>query len=271
MFLYTCILVLVLPTGRTAAFSPLQRLQTTPISAPSSASRLYMATWSDSRAVQEYKDFLASGQQEITKTPDCASVIVRPADGPCELADALFAMGMGNDVVLTPNQDLPSDIHGATVYPIYICVPPTQLKDFLVSLPDSFRARRDDFVFLSGGLTYGNIEGILKTYGYCRDTMTQMLVTGLQLQPRIDDLSVNLGPDAQGETKWAGECAACGKWQGSIEERLARYNVRCRLGFYREWRRLMVSSSMKTMLWERLLLILFHVSLYLICSGSAVL
>jgi hypothetical protein len=202
-------------------------------------STLSMATWSDSRAVREYQDFLASGQQEISMTPDRPSVIVRPAEGSSELAEGLFAMGFGNDVVITPEQELP---YSEELYPIYITIPPTQLKQFLTTLRDSFRERRDDFVFFSGGLTFGNIEKVLKDYGYCRDTMTQVLITGMKFSPRIDDISVNLGNDAQGEVKLAGECCACGKWQGSISQRLERNGVRCKTGFYREWRRSMVSN-----------------------------
>jgi hypothetical protein len=203
-------------------------------------STLSMATWSDSRAVREYQDFLASGQQEISMTPDRPSVIVRPAEGSSELAEGLFAMGFGNDVVITPEQELP---YSEELYPIYITIPPTQLKQFLTTLPESFRERRDDFVFFSGGLTFGNIEKVLKDYGYCRDTMTQVLITGMKFSPRIDDISVNLGNDAQGEVKLAGECCACGKWQGSISQRLERNGVRCKTGFYREWRRSMWERS----------------------------
>lgn len=228
--------LIMLSAQRTAAFAP-QPLARASF-APSSSS-LSMATWSDSRAVREYQEFLASGQQEIVMTPDGASVIVRPvADEQCELAAALFQIGGGNDVVITPGQDLPAS-DGS--YPIYITIPPTQLQEFLTSLPDSYRERREDFVFFSGGLAYGNVEKILKDYGYCRDTMTQVLISGAKLSPRIEDISVNLGNDAQGEVKRAGECAACGKWQGSIAQRLEQQNVICKTGFYREWRRLMVS------------------------------
>lgn len=80
--------------------------------------------------------------------------------------------------------------------------------------------------------------------GYCRDSMTQVLISGMHTTPtgRVEDLSVNLGPDSYGETKWAGECCACGKWAGSIAERMERNMVRCPVHFYREWRRRM---------WER--------------------
>ena len=112
------------------------------------------------------------------------------------------------------------------------------------NLPESFVSRRDDFVFCSGGRRYGNIEQVLKDFGLARDTMTQFLITGIQFTAfRPQDRSVQLGFDAGGTEKWAGECSACGKWQGAIADRLERNAIRCNTHFYREWRRLMVSSA----------------------------
>jgi hypothetical protein len=238
MLVVTLFCLLVLSAGRTAAFAPSQLAA----ARGQSSSSLSMATWSDSRAVREYQDFLASGQQDIPLTSDCPSVILCPSEGSDELAKALYEMGPGDDIVVMPGQELPASVGGSSSFPIYITIPPTQLKQFLTNLPDTFRVKKDDMVFFSGGMTYGNIEKLLKDYGYCRDTMTQVLITGVKFTPRVEDISVNLGNDAQGEIKRAGECAACGKWQGSIAERLDRQSVYCRLGFYREWRRLMVSS-----------------------------
>ena len=62
--------------------------------------------------------------------------------------------------------------------------------------------------------------------------------------------TVNLGLDANGESKMAGECAACGKWAGAIAEKLQRNSISCTTDFYREWRRKM---------WERHILdVCFH-------------
>ena len=75
--------------------------------------------------------------------------------------------------------------------------------------------------------------------------MTQLLVGGFTTPGPIGkprDLSCNIGLDAGGEAKYAGESAACGKWCGAIEERLENNSIRCKTGFYREWRRKM---------WER--------------------
>lgn len=205
--------------------------------------RLEMATWSDSRAVKEYQDFLASGRQEIERKADGPSVIVRPFDGQgsAVLADALVAMGMGDDIVVTSDiESLPESLGGNTEYPIYITLPPMQIENFIKDAPWCFKERNEDYVFFSGGLQYGNIEDVLKAKGYCRDSMTQVLITGLEVTPGgVKDVSITLGADAMGNEKLAGECAACGKWNGAIAERLEKNNIRCLVDFYREWRRRM--------------------------------
>ena len=214
--------------------------------AESSSTCLSMATWSDSRAVRDYQDFLSSGKQEIELAKDNGAVIVQPAEGPNPLAHCLKEMGADHcsDVVVTPAQDLPATVGGQAEYPIYVTLPPTQLNDFLQNLRESYKERMDDFVFISGGMDYGNIEDVLKERGYCRDHMTQVLISGIRIAPngRPQDLSVNLGLDSQGEPKMANECAACGKWSGAVAERLGRFQIPCATDFYREWRRKM---------WER--------------------
>ena len=122
------------------------------------------ATWSDSKAVKDYQDFLSSGKQEIELTIDVPSVIV--TDGPDnELAQALFAMGGGSDVMCTPDTELPMEMGGSAEYPVYITLPPWQIDYFLANLGESYKQRPEDFVFFSGGLKYGNIEDVLKNRG----------------------------------------------------------------------------------------------------------
>ena len=103
-------------------------------SSSSSTSKLYMATWSDSKAVMQYQDFLASGKQEIELTPDGPSVIIVPKDGQNEISKALKEMGKGDDLVITIDETLPSEMGGKKEYPIYITLPPTDLRDFLKNL-----------------------------------------------------------------------------------------------------------------------------------------
>jgi hypothetical protein len=222
--------------------------------------------------VQDYQNFLSSGKQQLDITDDMPSVIIVPETGPTHLADALAGMGMGDDLVLTPSQDLPDSMGGSSEYPIYVTLPPYALEGFLVDLPESYRARPDDFVFFSGGLDCGNIEDVLKDrgktweggnvrygrlvllffltvpqrlLGYCRDSMTQVLISGMGVTSAntVLDIKVSLGIGENGEEKLAGECAACGKWAGSIARRLERSNVFCRTDFYREWRRRMWERS----------------------------
>jgi len=204
------------------------------------------STWSNGQAIQDYQNFLASGKQEIELTDDCPSVIIQPREGPTALAETLLQMGLGDDLVLTPDQDLPAQLGDRSEYPVYITLPPYQLEEFLTNLPESYMARPDDFVFFSGGLEYGNIEDVLKDRGYCRDSMTQVLISGMRVDPKtrqIQDTKTVFGQDANGEDKLAGECAATGKWAGSIMARLERHNVFCRTDFYREWRRRMWERS----------------------------
>uniref|UniRef100_A0A7S2YIE7 Subtilisin n=1 Tax=Entomoneis paludosa TaxID=265537 RepID=A0A7S2YIE7_9STRA len=166
---------------------------------------LHMATWSDSKAVMDYQAFLSSGKQELELAKDMPSVIIQPQDTPSLWAQCLQEMGQGQDLVLHPGMDLPETVQGATEYPIYIALPPTQLNDFLQNLRPSYKegGHQDDFVFLSGGYEHGNIEHVLQARGYCRDQMTQVVVSGLHVAPngRPQDLSVNLGLDSQGEAK----------------------------------------------------------------------
>lgn len=211
-----------------------------------STTALRMATWSDSKAVKEYQDFLASGAQEIALTEDCPSVIlVSPNEINLKfhelnpLAQALMNLGRGDDVVLSPYQPLP--VLGNGEYPIYITLPPNEILPFIESLDDCYKERNSDFCFFSGGFQHGNIEEILQQKGLCRDSMTQILISGIDITGeegrRIEDVSVNLGPDSYGENKIAGECASCGKWKGSIAQRLEGRQIRCSTDFYRDWRR----------------------------------
>jgi hypothetical protein len=213
-----------------------------------------MATWSDSRAVKDYQDFLNSGAQEVELKEDGPSIVlISPSEAGLDfqqlnpIAQALLHMGRGDDVILTPYQELPATLgEGDSVtseYPIYITLPPTEILPFIQYLDEAYSERIDDFVFFSGGLQFGNIEEVLKEYGFCREDMTQVLISGMQVDENgITDKSVKLGVDAVGEEKIAGESSACGKWKGAIAKRLERHQMRCTVDFYREWRRKM---------WER--------------------
>ncbi|CAB9525263.1 expressed unknown protein [Seminavis robusta] len=209
---------------------------------------LHMATWSDSKAVKEYQEFLDTGNQDIERRRDQPSVILMTPDGASEMAEALWGMGMGDDIVMQPFDSLPAEIDGNYEYPIYVTLPPWQIAEFIRNLPPEYLQRADDFVFFSGGLNHGNIEDVLKDFGFCRDSMTQVLTSGLRVTElkTVVDTGVQLGFAGNEEEKWAGRCTACGKWNGAIAERMERNNVICKTDFYREWRRQMWEDSLAT-------------------------
>lgn len=221
-------------------------LGTRQLSQVKTSSALNMVTWSDNKAVEEYKTFLATGQSEPDIKRDQASVIIMQADTQCDLAEAIFSMGMGDDLVIAPYDMLPDQMDGNYEYPIYVTLPPWSIAEFITNLPQNYLERAQDFVFFSGGLVYGNIEDVLKSYGYCQDAITQVLISGMRFTENkvVQDLTVNLGFAANEEQKLAGQCTACGKWKGAIVERMLRNNVLCKADFYREWRRSMWEQSM---------------------------
>ncbi|CAM9266493.1 unnamed protein product, partial [Phaeothamnion confervicola] len=47
------------------------------------------------------------------------------------------------------------------------------------------------------------------------------------------------GVDVQGQPKYTGESAVCGRWAGALAERLGRSGLRCEIQFYNDWRRVM--------------------------------
>jgi hypothetical protein len=243
-FFLVAYVALIFLEGAAFGFSVARSSRGVSSTSTTSSTRLDMAVWSDSKAVKDYQDFLASGLQEPESKSDGPSVIIRPREGNNELTDALVKMGMGDDMVLTPDDELPPNMGGNPEYPIYITLPPTQIKEFILNLSESNKERNENFIFFAGGFQYGNIEDVLKEYGYCRDSMTQVLITGMEVTSgkAIKDVTTNLGTDAMGADKLAGECTACGKWNGAVAERMERSEVRCKIDFYRDWRRKM---------WER--------------------
>ncbi|KAL7537040.1 hypothetical protein ACHAXR_009218 [Thalassiosira sp. AJA248-18] len=220
-----------------------------------SSSALGMATWSNGQAIQEYKDFLDTGKSELEKEADGPSIIVKSSDpsNATPLTDAINALGNGDDIFLTPNEPLPPSLGGRESYPIYITLPPYELKKFIQNLNDEWKARASDFIFFSGTKVCGVVEPVLREFGMCRDAMTQVVV-GFSLPPpgsglggvakKPEDRACNIGTDAMGDGKWAGESQVCGKWNGAVASRLEENAIRCKAVFYREWRRAM---------WERAL------------------
>lgn len=203
------------------------------------------ATWSNGQAIKEYQDFLATGKSEIEILPDVNSVIVSSTDD-YPLVSAFIKLGQGNskkDIIIRPNEDLPTEVNGESSFPIYIAVPPHHLCMILDNLPESWQTKFDDFVFFSGGMA-GVVETMLRERGMCREAITQVDVHGFTIPLpgqgyAPQDLSHKFGIDNQGRDKITGESSSCGKWAGAVQERLINNGIRCQTGFYRDWRRWM--------------------------------
>lgn len=152
------------------------------------------STWSNGQAVQGYQDFLSTGKQEIELKVDTGSVFIygNPTYDPYNnIINAFLSMGrigQHEDIVLSsslssqqPQQfdengimpELPETLNEQSEYPIYICIPPTQLGVFLDNLSPSYMNRIDDFVFFSGGFEFGNIEDVLKERGTYKQTKSR--------------------------------------------------------------------------------------------------
>ena len=233
-----------------------------PITAASSSSTSALrATWSNGQAIKEYQEFLATGKSELDMADDGPSVIVQTPNQSSitPLTDAIIALGKGDDILLTPNEPLPPGLGGRESYPIYITLPPYDLRQFIEQLNDEWKARAEDFVFFSGTKVCGVVEPVLREFGMCRDAMTQVVV-GFTLPPpgsglggvakKPEDMACNIGTDAQGDEKWAGESQACGKWNGAVTSRLDANGIRCKSVFYREWRRAMWERALYDCVWN---------------------
>ena len=204
------------------------------------------ATWSNGQAIKEYQDFLSSGRSTLDTTEDGPSVIITPDPfNPTPLASALFKMGDGEDILLSPTDPIPTTLGNRESFPIYICVPNTLLDDVIgVNLFSLWEDKRDDLVYVT--TTKGNIEPVLKNFGLPRDATSQLLVgftvpTNSNFFPM--DLSVKYGEDSQAMDKFAGESCATGKWRDAIAQRLNNKMIRCKSCFYREWKRDMWEKS----------------------------
>ncbi|KAG5187675.1 hypothetical protein JKP88DRAFT_260250 [Tribonema minus] len=192
-----------------------------------------MQVWSDSRAVEDYKNLLAG--KAPADTTDCASVII----GAGKVGTALADMGLGDDVVLRRGDAIPAEItdgegNARSSFPIYVAVRERDLEAVLKACPDDKRA---DLVFLQGGC----VEPLLKRYGACSKDQTQAVLwwTFEAGSARPIDGEVSLGLDSFGEPKVAGQTSVCGKWAGALKGRLARGGLPCETMFYNDWRRVM--------------------------------
>ncbi|CAM9230913.1 unnamed protein product [Chrysoparadoxa australica] len=210
-----------------------------------------MQVWSNPWAIREYQDLLNGVAPEATK--DGASVIIGKGKlTPGKLGTSLANLGLGDDVLLGRGEELPATITdklvcggGAAVddnvleeYPIYVAVPLHEVKSVIEATPEE---RKRDLVFLQSD---GSLEPLLKSKYICRKDQTQALLYWdiKEAGAKPIDLATGLGTDKMGIEKYAGQSVVCGKWAGSLTERLQRSDLLCESIFYDNWRREMLEK-----------------------------
>jgi len=188
-----------------------------------------MQVWSNNEAVEQYRGLL-SGKTEV-REPDRPSVII--GDGAA--ASVFRRGGSGEDLTLRRGEEIPMEWKEQTSFPIFVCVPEDELEGIVRSCP---KEKLGDLVFVSTG----NIEPLLKKYALCGNDNTQVVpyFTVFDKGSRPQDSLVDLGKDAQGQQKWAGETTVCGKWAGPVADRLERLGLHSRTVYYLDWRRVMI-------------------------------
>ena len=75
---------------------------------------LHLQVWSDSRAVEEYRDLLSGKVQKDAE--DCASVII----GRGRIGQALKDLGRGDDLFVERGGIIPAEHEGLKSFPIYV-------------------------------------------------------------------------------------------------------------------------------------------------------
>ena len=115
-------------------------------------------------------------------------------------------------------------------FPIYVCVPEWEVEGVILSTP---KERRADLVFMQTAC----LENLLKRYGLCGKKQTQccpyfgVSAIGRPMEGRVQyDVS-----KSDGEPKYGGETAVCGKWRGAVAERLKRQGLSCLVLDYPFW------------------------------------
>mmetsp|Transcript_24355 Transcript_24355/g.79329 ORF Transcript_24355/g.79329 Transcript_24355/m.79329 type:complete len:349 (+) Transcript_24355:26-1072(+) len=211
-------LLVSLAAGCLLATSALQR--SPPARRRCSRSRLpTLQVNSDSRATQEYFDFLL-GKTEIEPTEDQPSVIV----GGGKIGEMLREFGERRgfeDVVLGRGEAIPSGHPG----PVYLAVPAAELDAAIELCPEE---KRDDLVFLSDG----QLEPLFQRhglYGPCQASLWLALMRrgGKPVDGRVTDLS--------GTTD--GLSRVHGKWSGAFAMRMGTGGILCREANQRDARR----------------------------------
>ena len=171
---------------------------------------------SDSRATQEYFDFLLGKvTQEVTE--DGPSVIV----GNGRIGSMLLDFGSRRgfeDTVVERGELIPEDHTG----PVYLCVPAPDLEAVIAACPES---KRDDLVFLSDG----HLEPLFQRNGIYGPTQASLWLACMRKGGKPVDGSTVDAPE--------GLTTVSGKWSGAMAMRMSTGNMACHVKMDRDGRR----------------------------------
>ena len=171
---------------------------------------------SDSRATQEYMDFLLGRvKQEVTE--DGPSVIV----GTGRIGTMLRGFGERRgyeDVLIKRGDPIPADHPG----PVYVCTPTADLAAVIAACPEE---KKDDLVFMQDGM----LEPTFQRNGIYGPTQASLWLSC----PRLG------GKPVDGITSEAAEglTAVSGKWAGAFAMRMGTGDLSCHVRQDRDLRR----------------------------------
>lgn len=171
---------------------------------------------SDSRATQEYFDFLL-GRNKQEESEDGPSIIV--GDG--KIGTMLLDFGARNshdDVIVRRGDVIPADHPG----PVYVCTPVSELEQVIDDCPE---AKKEDLVFLQDGM----LEPIFQRKGIYGPTQAALWMACMRKGGRPAD---GRTPDAP-----EGLTTVSGKWAGALSMRLSTGNLACSVKLDRDGRR----------------------------------
>ena len=171
---------------------------------------------SDSRATQEYFDFLL-GRVKNEVTEDGPSIIV----GNGRIGSMLLDFGSRNgynDVVVKRGDVIPSGHAG----PVYVCTQTADLAAVIAACPED---KKDDLVFLQDGM----LEPLFQRNGIYGPTQASLWLACMRKGGKPVDGRTHDNPE--------GLTTVTGKWAGAFASRMSTGNLACEIKMDRDARR----------------------------------
>lgn len=180
---------------------------------------------SDSRATQEYMDFLLGKITQET-SEDGPSVIV----GPGKIGSMLLDFGKRKgfeDVVVKRGDKIPEDHPG----PVYVCTQAADLEAVIAACPEN---KKDDLVFMQDGM----LEPLFQRNGLYGPTQAALYLAILRVGGRPLDGTTSDAPE--------GLTTVTGKWAEAFAMRMKTGELSCHVRPDRDARRAVMEKAVFT-------------------------